>query len=186
TNPTRRHHLLPLERIRAPRLVLVGPGDYGGRQKGMRRRHAVKEQLLSSLPGDLLRRSYGGRILLLAAAYIASAKLGLGLAYAHGSVTAVWPPTGIALAALVVWGPRFWPGVALGALVANLTTDAPRSPPSVSPRGTRSRQSSARCSLLGSAFAPHSSVCRTYFPWSSWQRRSALRSARPLARPASF
>lgn len=73
----------------------------------MRRRRAVKEQLLSTLPGGLSLRSYGGRILLLAAAYLASAELGLGLAYAHGSVTAVWPPTGIALAALVVWGPRF-------------------------------------------------------------------------------
>ena len=62
-------------------------------------------------------------MLLVAAAYFGSAKLGLALAYTQGNVTAVWPPTGIALGALVIWGYRFWPGVALGALLANGTTD---------------------------------------------------------------
>jgi len=65
------------------------------------------------------------RVLLIAAAYFASGKLGLALAYTQGNVTAIWPPTGIALGALVVWGYRFWPGVALGALLANATTDVP-------------------------------------------------------------
>ena len=65
------------------------------------------------------------RILLIAGAYFGSAKLGLALAYEQGNVTAVWPPTGIALAALVIWGYRCWPGVALGALLANATTDVP-------------------------------------------------------------
>jgi anti-anti-sigma factor len=68
---------------------------------------------------------YVARVLLIAGAYFASAKLGLALAYAQGNVTAVWPPTGIALGALVIWGFRFWPGVALGALLANATTDVP-------------------------------------------------------------
>src|SRR6476469_1908768 len=70
--------------------------------------------------------AYAGQILLLAAAYFATAKLGLKLASAHPSITAVWPPTGIALAALVLWGYRLWPGVALGAAFANaLTGDLP-------------------------------------------------------------
>jgi integral membrane sensor domain MASE1 len=34
----------------------------------------------------------------------------------------VWPPTGIALAALTALGLRFWPSVAVGALLANLAT----------------------------------------------------------------
>jgi anti-anti-sigma factor len=72
-----------------------------------------------------LATAYPARVLLVAAAYFASAKLGLALAYAQGNVTAVWPPTGIALGALVIWGYRFWPGVALGALLANGTTDVP-------------------------------------------------------------
>jgi serine phosphatase RsbU (regulator of sigma subunit) len=63
--------------------------------------------------------------LVLALVYFASAKLGLGLAFSNESVTAVWPPTGIALAALVLGGRGLWPGVLLGAFLANVTTDVP-------------------------------------------------------------
>ena len=63
--------------------------------------------------------------LVLALVYFGSAKLGLGLAFANESVTAIWPPTGIALAALVLWGRGLWPGVLLGAFLANVTTDVP-------------------------------------------------------------
>jgi PAS domain S-box-containing protein len=62
------------------------------------------------------------RLLLVAGAYFGTAKLGLALAFEHASITAVWPPTGIALAAVVVWGYRMWPGVALGAALANIFT----------------------------------------------------------------
>jgi signal transduction histidine kinase/CheY-like chemotaxis protein len=62
------------------------------------------------------------RVLLLAAVYFAAAKLGLSLAHVHASATAVWAPTGIAFAALLVLGPRLWPGVFLGAFLANITT----------------------------------------------------------------
>ena len=58
-------------------------------------------------------------------AYYGAAKLGLDLAYANSSVTAVWAPTGIALAALVLGGRRFIPAVALGALLANGWTGVP-------------------------------------------------------------
>jgi integral membrane sensor domain MASE1 len=61
----------------------------------------------------------------IAGAYYGSAKLGLDLAFATSSVTAVWPPTGIALAALILWGPSVWPGVSLGALLANAWTGVP-------------------------------------------------------------
>jgi integral membrane sensor domain MASE1 len=49
----------------------------------------------------------------------------LHLAFATNSVTAVWPPTGIALAGLVLWGPSVWPGVTLGAFLANAWTGVP-------------------------------------------------------------
>lgn len=62
------------------------------------------------------------KALLLFAVYFASAKLGLRLAFVHASATAVWPPTGIALAAFLLLGYRFWPAVFLGAFLANLTT----------------------------------------------------------------
>ena len=63
--------------------------------------------------------------LALALVYFGSAKLGLALAFSNESVTAIWPPTGIALAALVLWGRGLWPGVLLGAFLANVTTDVP-------------------------------------------------------------
>ncbi len=58
----------------------------------------------------------------IAGVYFGAAKLGLTLAFANRSVTAVWPPTGLALAAVLIWGPRVWPGIAVGAFFANLTT----------------------------------------------------------------
>jgi PAS domain S-box-containing protein len=61
----------------------------------------------------------------IAATYFGAAKLGLALAFENSSITAVWPPTGIALAALVLWGRRFWPAVALGAFLSNSWTGVP-------------------------------------------------------------
>jgi diguanylate cyclase (GGDEF)-like protein len=58
----------------------------------------------------------------LAAVYFVAGKLGLQLAYVHASATAVWPCTGIAIAALLVFGYRVWPGILIGAFVVNLTT----------------------------------------------------------------
>jgi integral membrane sensor domain MASE1/anti-sigma regulatory factor (Ser/Thr protein kinase) len=63
--------------------------------------------------------------IVVALVYFGSAKLGLALAFATPSVTAIWPPTGLALAALLLGGIRLWPGVALGAFLANVTTDVP-------------------------------------------------------------
>ena len=59
-----------------------------------------------------------------AALYIGTAKMGIELPVARGVVTPVWAPTGIALAALVLFGPALWPAVAIGALVANATSGA--------------------------------------------------------------
>ncbi len=55
-------------------------------------------------------------------AYVASAKFGISLSVAHGVITPVWAPSGISLAALLLLGPRLWPAVALGALIANSTS----------------------------------------------------------------
>lgn len=68
---------------------------------------------------------YALQMVAVATAYTASGKLGLHFAFATRSITAIWPPTGIALAALVLGGYRLWPGVALGALLTNLGTGAP-------------------------------------------------------------
>jgi len=66
-----------------------------------------------------------GLILLIAIVYFAGAKLGLSLASLHSNVTPVWPPTGIAIASLLIFGRRVWPGVFIGAFAANLPTDIP-------------------------------------------------------------
>ncbi len=61
----------------------------------------------------------------LAAVYVASARLGLSMAFVATQVSAVWPPTGIALAAVLLLGPRVAPAIFVGALVANVWTGAP-------------------------------------------------------------
>src|SRR5437879_2676615 len=58
----------------------------------------------------------------LAVVYFVGAKLGLQLAFLNASATAVWPPTGIALAAFLIFGERVWPAVFIAASVANVTT----------------------------------------------------------------
>jgi PAS domain S-box-containing protein len=61
-------------------------------------------------------------VALLTILYFAVGKLGLALAYVHTNASAVWPPTGVALAALLVFGMRVWPAILVGAFLVNLTT----------------------------------------------------------------
>jgi PAS domain S-box-containing protein len=64
---------------------------------------------------------------LLAIVYYGAARLGLRYASIGPSISLVWPPTGIAFAALTLLGYRYWPGVALGAFLANAGTAVPLS-----------------------------------------------------------
>ena len=61
-------------------------------------------------------------VAVLAVVYFITAKVGLRFALVNPSATALWAPTGIALSAFLVFGVRVWPGVFLGAFLANLTT----------------------------------------------------------------
>jgi signal transduction histidine kinase len=61
----------------------------------------------------------------LAGIYFVAGKLGLLLANIHASVSPIWPATGIALAALLLWGVECWPAVFIGAFLVNLTTTVP-------------------------------------------------------------
>jgi PAS domain S-box-containing protein len=67
---------------------------------------------------------YGIAVVALAALYFLAAKASLPFAIPPGYATAVWPPSGIALAALLLFGPRLWPGVWLGAAAVNLTVQS--------------------------------------------------------------
>src|ERR1043166_2272804 len=74
--------------------------------------------------GGSSRRSFVNLAVLagLTLVYFVAGKLGLMLAFVNASATAVWPPTGIALAALLVFGYRVWPSIFLGAFLVNITT----------------------------------------------------------------
>jgi PAS domain S-box-containing protein len=61
-------------------------------------------------------------IVALVLAYFVAGRLGLSLAFVNASTTPVWPPTGIALAAVLIVGAWVWPGIALGAFLVNVTT----------------------------------------------------------------
>lgn len=63
-----------------------------------------------------------GHALVLAIVYYLTGRLGLSLAVVNPSATAIWPPTGIAIAALLLYGRQLWPGVFFGALAVNLAT----------------------------------------------------------------
>jgi signal transduction histidine kinase len=56
--------------------------------------------------------------------YVGAAKLGLALSVAHGVITPVWAPTGIALASLILFGRRLWPAILVAAFIANATSGA--------------------------------------------------------------
>src|SRR5437773_12392822 len=58
----------------------------------------------------------------LAALYFVAGKLGLRLAFVNASATAVWAPTGLALAAFLLLGYRVWPAILLSAFLVNVTT----------------------------------------------------------------
>jgi len=58
----------------------------------------------------------------LALIYLVAGKLALNLAFLYKSASPVWPPAGIALAALLVLGFRVWPAIFVGAFFVNLTT----------------------------------------------------------------
>lgn len=57
--------------------------------------------------------------------YVLAAKLGFALAFQARQVSAVWPPAGLALAAVFWFGRRAAPGVFLGAFFANAMAEEP-------------------------------------------------------------
>ena len=64
-------------------------------------------------------------ILLLAGLYFVAARFGLVMASRYRNISAVWPASGMALAALLLAGTRLWPGIFLGAALANYSTGIP-------------------------------------------------------------
>ncbi|HEY2959650.1 MAG TPA: SpoIIE family protein phosphatase [Actinomycetota bacterium] len=78
--------------------------------------------------GDLAVKRWAGGLAgtaLLAAAYFTAAKAAFALGFVHTSIAPVWPPSGIALACVLLFGNRALAGVFLGAFLVNASTPVP-------------------------------------------------------------
>ncbi|MGH7232260.1 MAG: MASE1 domain-containing protein, partial [Nitrospiraceae bacterium] len=60
-------------------------------------------------------------LVLLTLVYVAAGKLGLMFAFMSVNATPLWPPTGLALAAVLLLGPRIWPAIFAGAFLVSRT-----------------------------------------------------------------
>src|SRR2546425_1960874 len=69
--------------------------------------------------------SHSVEIIILFAIYYSTARLGLSLDPVSRFATLVWFPSGIAVVALLLFGYRLWPGILMGAFLANLVNGAP-------------------------------------------------------------
>ncbi len=62
---------------------------------------------------------YGFSILVIAVVYFYSAQLGFLFSWQHSNVTTIWPPSAIGFISILIFGARIWPGIWLGAFLAN-------------------------------------------------------------------
>jgi signal transduction histidine kinase len=85
----------------------------------------MEQRILTAAEGDgsgAARLRQALSLTALAIVYLLAGKLGLHFALVHSSASAVWPPTGIALAAALYFGSRnVWPAVLVGAFFVNLS-----------------------------------------------------------------
>src|SRR5919106_1687738 len=96
-----------------PRSAGAGPSDARGRVEALRRSRYGTRGL------------YAVAVALVAAAYYLTGRVGLDLAYLDGAVAAVWPPAGLGVAILFLYGVRLWPGIVIGdLLLADFSTPA--------------------------------------------------------------
>jgi signal transduction histidine kinase len=90
--------------------TLVSGAEHGG--------HVVRARLAAMSSGHRGRVAlYATAVALVAGAYYLAGRLGLELAYLDGAVAAVWPPAGLGLAVLFLYGIRLWPGIVVGDLL---------------------------------------------------------------------
>ena len=79
----------------------------------------VKRLLNSLSPKNL------ASLVLLTLIYFVVEKLGMRLAFIHPLVTPIWLPSGIALAASILYGYRVWPAIFVGSFLSHATTSVP-------------------------------------------------------------
>jgi len=82
------------------------------------------EETQSRFPDEKLLKDFFISLILIGV-YIGTSKLGFTMAFTAEQITAIWPPTGIALAAVLLFGFRVWPAIAVGAFLTNITAHEP-------------------------------------------------------------
>ena len=70
----------------------------------------------------VINKSYLIKVLVIVVGYFILAKLGLLMAFKQTNASPVWPPTGFAIAVILLWGYRVWPGIFIGACLINVLT----------------------------------------------------------------
>lgn len=68
---------------------------------------------------------YFSQILLFGIIYYLSGELGLMIDTGHQGITPLWPPSGVALFVILVFGKRFWPGIVIGISLLAFTHNIP-------------------------------------------------------------
>jgi len=135
-------------------------------------------------PKQFRRTTYAWAICCIALLYYLAGRLGLLLAIPPGYATAVWPPSGIALAGLLLFGPRVWPGVLVGSFALNVWTSLDPTDPSSTLRSLLIAISIAAGStlqaLVGQRLVNGISGESTSKPWEA-RRVAALALGGPIA-----
>jgi PAS domain S-box-containing protein len=72
-------------------------------------------------------QSYAVRLAIVFILYLAAGKIGLSVPFTSGNVSPVWPASGVALAAVLLWGYEVWPAIALAAFFVNFLSPIPTS-----------------------------------------------------------
>lgn len=73
----------------------------------------------SSLP------AYARELLAVFSLYFVAGKLGLSAPFTSGNVSPFWPASGVALASVLLWGQKIWPGIAAAAFLVNFWSPIP-------------------------------------------------------------
>lgn len=94
----------------------------GAPHAGIRCKLAVVESARSNSRSRSDRVTWIWQVLSLAVLYFVAARLGLLFTSYNDNVTLVWPPTGLSLAALILFGRRLWPGIFLGMTLVGLSS----------------------------------------------------------------
>src|SRR5205807_2757274 len=98
----------------SPSATFVAIEEAARHNSAIERLRSFGTHRLSLLARELL------RLTALAVLYWIAARLSLNLALVHGQVTPIWPPTGIAVVAILLMGRRVWPAIAAAAFALNL------------------------------------------------------------------